>query len=233
MKYKFLIICITFLGLWIPMKVDAQNHSLRIYTSYAIGQADKRYDFLYDQHKPGAAQFVKDNINKTTPDDEYSFGLGYTYHLKDKCRLNFDLGYAKLIQDFPLPANGNTYFGKVYEIFFWRNKSYYHMIQVSPGIDYTIISKDINLGLILQDVGNISFHKNIPENNLSRKKIEYFATELYPGVFAEYKGIRASLSVRALHLKNRDDAIWNNELNIDKYNPFKIKFGLSFNFLKW
>ena len=233
MKYKFLTIYITYLGLWIPIKANGQNHSFKIYSSYAIGQADKRYDFLYEQHKPGAAQFVKDNINKTTPDDEYSFGLGYTYHLKDKCRLNFDLGYAKLIQDFLLPANGNTYFGNVNEIFYLRNKSFYHMIQVSPGIDYTIINKSIKFGVVLQAIANISFYKRILPYNLTRKKIEYFATELYPGVFAEYKGIEASLGIRALHLKNRDDALANNGLKVDKFNPFKIKFGLSYVFLKW
>ncbi len=217
------------MGIWISGNVYCQHNSIKIYTSYAIGKPDKNYDFL----SRGPAETVKSKFNDNTPDDEYAFGLGYSYRFKGKYALYFNIGYAKLVQDFILPANGNTYFGRVNEIFYWRNKSYYHMIQVSPGIDYTIISKDINLGAMLQAVGNISFRKHIPENNLSRKKIEYFATELYPGVFAEYKSIRASLGIRALHLKNRDDALANNGLKVDKYNPFKIKFGLSYNFLNW
>ncbi len=229
MKYIFLFISFSFLGIWISGKTYGQHHSLKIYTSYAIGKPDKNYDFL----RGGAAETVKRKFHNNTPDDEYAFGLGYSYRLKGKYALNFDIGYAKLVQDFLLPANGQSYFMVPNKVLYWRKESTYQIVQISPGLEYTLSKDKIQYGIVLQAIANVVYRKTLKYVNLSRDKIGYFATELYPGIFAEYKGIRASLGVRALHLKNRDDALANNGLSVDPYNSFKVRFTLSYRFLKW
>ena len=107
------------------------------------------------------------------------------------------------------------------------------MVQLSPSVQYLIISKTVYAGVNIQAIGNISFRKVVQDGNLSRNKTEYFSNEVYPGIFAEYKRFKATLGVRALHWKYRDDAIANNGLNPDKYNPFKMKFTLSYDIYRW
>ncbi len=106
-------------------------------------------------------------------------------------------------------------------------------IQFFEIVQYLIISKTVSAGVYLQAIGNISFRKVIQDGNLSRNKTEYFSNEVYPGIFAEYNRFKATLGVRALHWKYRDDAIVNNGLNPDKYNPFKMKFTLSYDLYRW
>jgi len=213
--------------------IVCQNNSFRIYAAYANGEADKRYDFLNDQFPSAVVQVVNKNIKDNTSDDEYAIGLGYNLILKHKFSLVFDLGYAKLVQDFLLPANGQSFFSRQDEQFYWRHKSDYHIIQISPQIQYLLSDGKFKFGEYIQFISNVSFRKAIPEDNLFKNKIEYFATEVYPGIFVEYKRIRVAVGVRALHIKNRDDAIANNLKDSDQYNPFKVKFTLSYDLLKW
>jgi hypothetical protein len=151
----------------------AQKNAIRFNTGYAIGKVDKRYDFL----KKGYASLVttvKNKINDNTPDDEYTVGLGYTYTISKRFIAGFDLGYATLIQDFLLPVESTSYFNVVNEKLYWRRKSYYHILQLSPIVQYLIISKTVSAGVYLQAIGNISFRKVIQDGNLSRNKTEYF-----------------------------------------------------------
>jgi hypothetical protein len=138
---------------------------------------------------------VKNKINDNTPDDEYTVGLGYTYTISKRFIAGFDLGYATLIQDFLLPVESTSYFNVVNEKLYWRRKSYYHILQLSPIVQYLIISKTVSAGVYLQAIGNISFRKVIQDGNLSRNKTEYFSNEVYPGIFAEYNRFKATLGV--------------------------------------
>ncbi|QLH28713.1 MAG: hypothetical protein HWD63_04560 [Candidatus Parvibacillus calidus] len=74
----------------------------------------------------------------------------------------------------------------------------------------------------------MSFHKHIEPYNLKASRIEYFSTELYPGISVGYKRFNLNIGVRAWHWKYRDDAIANNGLKVDPYNPFKMRFALSY-----
>jgi hypothetical protein len=214
--------------------LKSQNNALNIYTSYSIGKVDNRIDFLFGKYPlSNDPQLVNKILTENTPDDTYSIGFGYQYSINSKLALNIDIGYALLMQDFLLPVNSQTFFNVADEKFYWRLKSYYQMIQIGPSVQYVVIDKCARLGFNLQSIGNISFRKVVQDGNLSRNKTEYFSNELYPGIFAEYKRFKATLGVRALHWKYRDDAIANNGLNPDKYNPFKMKFTLSYDIYRW
>lgn len=224
---------ITFWCLISFTQLFSQKNNIQIYTAYAVGRPDKRYDFLYDQYPTGVAQSVIDNIDKNTPDDEYSIGLGYHHKLNDKVNLRIDLGYAKLVQDFLLPANGNTYFHEKIEPFFWRDRSDYHLIQLNPALQYNLVNKKARLGVELKSMGNVSFRKHIDLYNLISTRWELFSIELYPSFYLAFWRLRASIGMRAIHFKFRDDALANNGKNPDLYNPFKMRFSLSYEILRW
>lgn len=230
-RLMMLLMCLTFLFSF--FRVYGQNNTLKIYTGYSIGKVDKRYDFLYDQYPIAIANSVIRHLDDNSPDDEYSLGIGYSYKLNRKLELGINIGYAKLVQDFHLPANGNTYFGEKVFIFFWRDKSYYHLIQAVPEIKFNVIDKKVKIGLLFSGIGNVSFLKHIEDYNLRASRIEYFSTELYPGIFMGYKRFNLNIGVRAWHWKYRDDAIANNGLKVDPYNPFKMRLSLSYDIYKW
>ncbi|MCO6461913.1 MAG: hypothetical protein J5I59_10940 [Saprospiraceae bacterium] len=215
------------------VNLNAQNNSLRIYTGYAIGKADQRIDFLKKQYPILIYQTAENLLQKNTPDDEYFIGIGYSKLLKNRLSLGINLGYARLVQDLRLPVNSQSYFGDVREIFLWRDKSYYHLIQAVPEIKFIVIDKKVKLGLSFSGIGNVSFLKHSEIYSLKASRIEYFSTELYPGVFLSYNGLTANLGIRTIHWKNRDDAIANNGLKLDTYNPFKMRFALSYDIYKW
>ena len=230
-RLMMLLMCLTFL--FSAYIVNGQNNTLKIYTGYSIGNMDKRYDFLYDQYPTAIANSVIRHLNDNTPDDEYSLGIGYSYKLSRKLALRINIGYAKLVQDFLLPTNGNTYFGELIKPFFWRDKSNYHLIQAVPEIKFNVIDKKIKIGLLFSGIGNVSFLKHIEDYNLRASRIEYFSTELYPGIFMGYMRFNLNIGVRAWHWKYRDDAIANNGLRVDPYNPFKMRFSLSYDIYTW
>jgi len=225
------LMCLTFL--FILVNLNGQNNSLKINAGYAIGKADQRIDFLKKQYPILVYQTAENLLQTNTPDDEYSLGIGYSYKLSRKLELGINIGYAKLVQDFHLPANGNTYFGELIKPFFWRDKSYYHLIQAVPEIKFNVINKKVKIGLLFSGIGNVSFLKHIEAYNLRANRVEYFSTELYPGVFMGYKRFNLNVGVRAWHWKYRDDAIANNGLKVDPYNPFKMRFFLSYDIYKW
>ncbi len=230
---KSIFILIAIISLATTNLLMAQKNTIRFNTGYAIGKVDKRYDFLYDQFPMAIAKTVMNKINDNTPDDEYAIGVGYTRKINKRLSGGMDIGYAQLVQDFLLPANGNSYFLAHIKPFFWRDKSWYHIIQFSPQVQYLFTTGKFNFGVNLQAIGNVSFRKHIKAFNLTRNKTEYFSNEVYPGIFAEYNRFKATLGMRALHWKYRDDAIANNGLNPDKYNPFKMKFTLSYDLYRW
>jgi hypothetical protein len=206
------------------------RHHLYAGLGAAPGMPDKRTDFLYDQFNPvGPVQTVINKMGETTMDDEYFAEFRYRYQLFNRVGIGMNLGYALLVNDFLLPANGNTYFLETIRPFFWRDISFYHMIQLTPTLDLNIVEKpSFRAGMQLGALNNISFRKAIRNYGMSRNKIEYFAFELYPGLYAEIHRLRFDVQVRALHLKYRDDAIANNGLNPDPYNTFKIRMSVGY-----
>jgi hypothetical protein len=206
---------------------QTSNQTLSISMSYGLGKPDKRYDFLRGQFPTAIIDGVQINLDNTTLDDEYSISLRYSNHLTGRINFGFTLGYNLLVQDFVLPVDGRYFKERIY-VFFWRDVSRYHMAQVSPFVDLYIVKRQYNLGLNAQFTANTSFKKHINWFDLNRWKIEYFASEVYPGVFAEYKKMRIDLSFRLLHWKRRDHAIANNGLEVDRYNPFKMRFQVSY-----
>lgn len=204
------------------------KHDISFYLGYGIGSPDKRYDFLYDQIPSGPALIVIDKLNEATLDDEFTIGLRYNYALSNKVKIGFGIGYAQLVQDFVLPANAQSFYRLTNQIFLFRDISHYHMIQLSPSIDVNLFRNNAFFGINVTSTNNVSFRKEIKAFNLSRNKLEFFASELYSGIYAEYKRIRTDLGFRVLHLKFRDDAIANNGLNPDTYNPLKMRFQLSY-----
>ena len=214
------------------VNLNGQNNSIRIYIGNANGQVDKRYDFLYDQYPTAIANSVIRHLDDNTPDDEYYIGIGYSKALINRLSLGIHLGYAKLVQDFFIPVNVYN-LGEHFDVFVWREKSYYHLIQTVPEIKFNVIDKNVKLGLCFSGVGNVSFHKHIEPYNLKASRIEYFSTELYPGISMGYKRFNLNIGVRAWHWKYRDDAIANNGLKVDPYNPFKMRFALSYDIYKW
>ena len=230
---KKLIIAMMYLTfLFSLVNLNGQNNSIRIYIGNANGQVDKRYDFLYDQYPTAIANSVIRHLDDNTPDDEYYIGIGYSKALINRLSLGIHLGYAKLVQDFFIPVNVYN-LGEHFDVFVWREKSYYHLIQTVPEIKFNVIDKNVKLGLCFSGVGNVSFHKHIEPYNLKASRIEYFSTELYPGISMGYKRFNLNIGVRAWHWKYRDDAIANNGLKVDPYNPFKMRFALSYDIYKW
>lgn len=60
-----------------------QNNSIKLYTSYGIGHPDTRLGFINP--------FIV-NSHKYTPDDEYSFGLGYNFKIKKNLSIGLEIG---------------------------------------------------------------------------------------------------------------------------------------------
>ena len=209
------------------------KHSLRLSSGYAYGVPDKRYDFMYDKYNPfGPVQTVILYLDSTTIDDEYSVAIRYDYKLNNRVSLGLGLGYAQLVQDFLLPADGNGYFRQLIKPFFWRDESQYHMLQLVPNVDFLFCNnKSFTFGTTGSFVGNISFRKHINRFNLSRNNLEYFSSEMYGGLYTEYKRIRIDVGYRVLHWKYRDDAIENNGLRVDTYNLPKWRFQVSYKIL--
>ena len=104
------------------------------------------------------------------------------------------------------------------------------MIQLQPEIGIDIIRKQYVIGFNCAGISNISFRKHINRFNLSRNKVEYFATEVYSGAYGVYNDFRLDIGFRVFHWKYRDDAIANNGLNPDRHNPYKIRVLLSYVF---
>ena len=220
--------------------ISQQNcHSISVYVGYSYGKPDKRIDFLYGRYNPsGVIQLVLDHSKLTTLDDEYPLGFMYRYNLSDRIGLGMGIGYGLLVQDFLLPANGIDFFGglkiphfppgAVPEPLYMRNISHYHMLQIQPSLDLKLIKVPFQMGLNFTSISNFSFRKHIKLFNLSRNITEYFATEIYSGIYGEYKKIRLDIGYRLLHRKYRDDAIENNGLDPDPYNPSKWKFTISY-----
>ncbi len=207
------------------------KHSLSLYTGYADGKPDTRYEFLIDQFNSETALMVMRKIEYTTNDDEYAFGFTYRYKPINRLNIGMNLGYAQLVQDFLLPADGNGYFGAKMDPFFWRDVSYYHIIQISPEISLDVLKyKFFSFGINARILSNISFRKEINNFRLSANKTEYFATEFYPGIYVGIGRVRFDVHYREMHWKYRDDAIANNGLNPDTYNPSKWRFLLSYEF---
>lgn len=86
------------------------KHSLSLYTRYAYGEPDTRYDFLYAQYPILIIEGVQTKLKDVTYDDEYFLGISYNYQLVNRLNLGIGVGYAQLQQDFSLPADGNSYF---------------------------------------------------------------------------------------------------------------------------
>lgn len=205
------------------------KHSLAIYTGFGLGNPDTRNENLYFRYSTEPFRPIITG-SVTTLDDEYSVGLIYKNGLSNRVRLGLGIGYAQLVQDFMLPAEGNAYFGQVIEPFFWRDISRYHMVQWQPSVDVDVLHKTFQTGINISGISNISFRKQIRSYNLSRNNLEYFSSEVYTGIYGTYKRIRLDIGYRILHWKYRDDAIANNRLNPDSYNPAKWRFLLSYQF---
>ena len=180
------------------------KHNVSFYIGCAQGKPDLRYDFLYDQYVSEIGDIVRSKIKNTTNDDEYFLSLSYQYQPINRLNFGIGFGYSQLKQDFFLPANGNSYFGALVQPFFWRDYSRYHMVQISPVIKIDMIKyKSLSLGINARLISNISIRKEInykdgTASDLYINKTEFFATELYPGIFASFKRFRFDISYRVL-----------------------------------
>lgn len=218
MKNLYTSISLSFLMIMLTSDIFSQSskHNFSVYLGYGVSTPDKR--------------IISSSIQEYTMDDEYSVGIIYKYSLFNRVSIGVGMGYAQVVQDFPIRANGHSYFRALIDPVFWRDKSQYHMVQILPSIDINLIKSKTVLGINVLGMSNISFRKHIDRFNLSRNNIEYFASEMYTGAFAEYKKFRLDVGYRVLNLKYRDDAIENNGLETDPYNPFKLRFQLSYMF---
>lgn len=213
-----------------PFWLSAQHpkRSINFYAGYGKGTPDTRYDFLYEQFPTGPVQTVINNIGETTFDDEYNVGLAYRHWVNRRVDISVQMGYTLLVQDFLLPAS-HKYFRREYYDFFWRDVSEYHIFQVSPQLGLSLLNAgQFRGGVNLLSVFNFSFKKQLKNRKTARNHLEYFATELYPGLFVSFGRIRLDAGARVLHLKQKDEAIANNGLNPDPYNPFKARFTISY-----
>lgn len=238
MKIRILTLSLTTMFMIISSKAYLQNsnHKFSFYMGYGMGIPDKRYDFLYNQYVTEIGEIIRRRTKDATNDNGYFLGVSYGYEIVNCLKTGIGLGYAQLKQDFLLPANGNSFFGAIVEPFFWRDYSRYHMVQISPELSLDIIKyKSTSIGINTRLVSNISFRKEInykdgTSNDLALNKTEFFATELYPGIFISLRRVSFDVSYRVLHWKYRDDAIANNGLTVDTYNPSKWRFQLSYEF---
>lgn len=230
-RIRFLFVSVTIVIMSFASKAYSQNavHKLSFYIGYGVGNPDKRYEFLYDKFPLGPVQTVINKSGRATLDDEYNVGINYKYLLTPKINIGLGIGYAKLVQDFLLPANEKYFKQSIYP-FFWRDTSQYHLIQMQPSFDVKLLSRPAIFGVNFMGVSNISFRKHINLFNLYRNKTENFSSELYTGIYGEFKSFRLDIGYRIFHWKYRDDAIANNGLRVDTYNPSKWRFQLSYEF---
>lgn len=234
-QYIRVLLASTMIFFFLPLSWGQEGkHNYSFHIGYAHGKPDHRYDFLEGEYPGAIIQSVRSSIKDATNDNEYFLGFTYNYRVWNRLYVGTGLGYAQLRQDFLLPVNGGDFFGAVNRPFFWRRYSRYHMLQISPEINFEIIKNEsFTLGINSRLMYNISFRKEInyrEDNvmNLAANKTELFATELYPGIFVRFGKFRFDLNYRLLHWKYRDDALANNGLRVDTYNPSKLRFQISY-----
>lgn len=228
MKALIMALIVSFLTCPFWLSAQYPKNSINFYTGFALGTPDKRYDFLYGQYPRNIAQTVINKLGENSLDNEYNIGLAYRYRINQRIGIATQVGYTLLVQDFILPVHHRFFRFDKY-IILWRDVSEYHMLQVSPQVDFSLLNAGQFCGGInLLSVASISFKKHIHNRNLTRNHLEYFASELYPGLFVSFGRIRLDAGARVLHLKQKDEAIANNGLNTDPYNPFKARFAISY-----
>lgn len=66
------------------------KHNVSLYTGFAQGKTDLRYDFLYNQYLILIIEGVHSKIKDATDDNEYFLGISYQYQLVN--RLNLAIG---------------------------------------------------------------------------------------------------------------------------------------------
>lgn len=157
---KFLILFLLGSLMTHPIYLRGQNikrSSINFYTGFAIGTPDKRYDFLYGQYPLNPIQTVINKSGETTLDNEYNVGLAYRYRINQKIGIGAQVGYTLLVQDFLLPVHHRFFRFDKY-VFLWRDVSEYHILQVSPQVDFSLLKAgQFSGGVNLLFVANISF----------------------------------------------------------------------------
>ncbi len=213
-----------------------QQSKNSFWINVGIGQSipDKRFDLLNLGFNPQDFKDMVVNPNKGAPPDmEYRVSLLYNHRFENRINLGLEGGYSLLINKIKLPVNSIEYFKFPFAIFFYAKESKYHRLQLAPMVSFCISSNENSeLGLGFSGVSNISFKKTISvlgrSEILHRYKWDYSSFELFSFLYLNINKLRLELGVRSVHLKYLDNAIANNGLNPDTYNPFKMRFQLSY-----
>lgn len=222
------------------------RHEIWLSAIYANGVPDRRDDFLRGQYGFGTLYESLHKYNSTIPKDkEYGFGATYRYRFSERLSVGAGLGVTRTSQGFASPSDLSYYLpeGQIKTDHFTVRRNYRaYLAQISPDIEYAFLHKEnCSAGVSLSVRYSAAFRKTAnsrygqdPKHPLHKVNVrEPFATELYPGVFAQVGSVRADFQIRGYHWKYRDDSAENNGLKVDTYNPFKFRLTISYRLLRW
>ena len=222
------------IGLFSKGTCQEYKNSFLINVEISQSIPDKRFDLINLGFNPQDFKDMVINPNKGAPPDmEYLVSLLYFHRFKNRINLGLEGGYSLLINKIKLPVNSIEYFKFPYPIFFYSKESQYHRLQVAPMFSFCISSNEngeVCFGF--SGLNNISFKKTVSvlgrSEILHRYKWDYSSFELFSFLYLNLNKLRLELGVRSMHLKYIDNAIANNGLNPDTYNPFKLRFQMSY-----
>lgn len=224
-KMKSILALLSVSFLLISNSVFAQTKSIYLDIGYATGKPDERRGDPFPNYDRGIP--FKESYHW---DREYFINIGYRKKIKSKYSLSLDLGYSKLIHDYPLSINLG-YFGYLIQPLFYKRISYYHRVQLTPSISYQLGKSEVfEIGIEGSMVNSINLYKHVENigTSFTRWKTDLASIELYPSFYLEIKKLRFDIGVRAFHLLLRDDAVGNNYKAADLHNPIKFQFSMGY-----
>ena len=102
--------------------------------------------------------------------------------------------------------------------------------QVSPAVELAAVATPrLRIGASFGVVHGVAYRKVVRRSmGFAVNRVNTWATEVYPGLFAQAGPVRLDVQYRVHHRKYRDDSGENSGLWVDTYNPEKWRVGMGY-----
>ena len=207
------------------------RHEVHLTGVYSRPTPDRRDEFLIPTGFSRTYYTTIRPHNASMPNDrEASVGLAYRHRpgsKQDRLALSGAIAIARMDVGF-MTYRQNWYFTpEAWTLESTLRRDYHAMVaQVVPGVEYAVLVKPkLHAGASLGLVHSVAYRK-VAGRTVNR--VNTWATEVYPGLFAQAGPLRLDVQYRLHHRKYRDDSGENNGLRVDTYNPEKWRLGVSY-----
>ena len=224
----------TALAAAVPAEPPLPRHEIYLTGSFSSSEPDRRDEFLRGRYAFGTTYAnIRRHNQAMGPDLERGLGLTYRYRpgvLGGRVALAAGFGIARVDLGFRTVLNKMYWFpGTDYTTLELLIRRDYHvrLAQVAPGIELTAYRHSwFSVGASAGLVHSVAYRK--VEARFEVNRVNTWATEVYPGLFAQAGPVRLDIQYRLHHRKYRDDSGENNGLWVDTYNPEKWRVGVGY-----